>query len=323
MRSALAVVAVLTAVGLSGCAMNQNCGCGGGGLFGGTMLGCNTGCQTDCGGCETNCGCGTDAKCGGDCGNSCGCNGRGLYPGPFASMRMQRDLCNPCGPCDKPRCGMGEMALFSRFNSRANGCDSCGTQDCQGGCQNGMLNNRVGVKDRVAMMRARFTNSNGSCNTCGAQGGCDCNAGMNGGLLGNLMRGSQPRMNVAGCSSCGQNCGGNCGNGGLLGARMGGGMMAGNGIAGNGMVGNGMLSGFGNRMGTCGPGCRGCGGRGCGLGMRRGGGPGEQHPYGGQIPHTDGFGGPHGPISPTYAYPYYTTRGPRDFFMDNPPTIGR
>ena len=31
MRSALAVVAVLTAVGLSGCAMNQNCGCGGGG----------------------------------------------------------------------------------------------------------------------------------------------------------------------------------------------------------------------------------------------------------------------------------------------------
>ncbi|GAB5405763.1 MAG: hypothetical protein Aurels2KO_39940 [Aureliella sp.] len=23
------------------------------------------------------------------------------------------------------------------------------------------------------------------------------------------------------------------------------------------------------------------------------------------------------------AYPYYTTRGPRDFFIDNPPTIGR
>lgn len=23
------------------------------------------------------------------------------------------------------------------------------------------------------------------------------------------------------------------------------------------------------------------------------------------------------------AYPYYTTRGPRDFFLDNPPTIGR
>jgi hypothetical protein len=23
------------------------------------------------------------------------------------------------------------------------------------------------------------------------------------------------------------------------------------------------------------------------------------------------------------AYPYYTTRGPRDYFLDNPPTIGR
>jgi hypothetical protein len=27
-------------------------------------------------------------------------------------------------------------------------------------------------------------------------------------------------------------------------------------------------------------------------------------------------------MAPTYAYPYYTTRGPRDFLMDNPPTIG-
>jgi len=26
---------------------------------------------------------------------------------------------------------------------------------------------------------------------------------------------------------------------------------------------------------------------------------------------------------PTVAYPYYTTRGPRDFLVDNPPSIGR
>lgn len=32
---------------------------------------------------------------------------------------------------------------------------------------------------------------------------------------------------------------------------------------------------------------------------------------------------PAGPASPTYAYPYYTTRGPRDFLLDQPPTIGR
>lgn len=30
-----------------------------------------------------------------------------------------------------------------------------------------------------------------------------------------------------------------------------------------------------------------------------------------------------GPPTATYAYPYYTTRGPRDFLVDNPPTIGR
>ncbi len=33
--------------------------------------------------------------------------------------------------------------------------------------------------------------------------------------------------------------------------------------------------------------------------------------------------GPPGPPAPSYVYPYYTTRGPRDFLLDNPPTIGR
>lgn len=31
---------------------------------------------------------------------------------------------------------------------------------------------------------------------------------------------------------------------------------------------------------------------------------------------------PPGPATPTYAYPYYTTRAPRDFLMANPPSIG-
>ncbi len=30
-----------------------------------------------------------------------------------------------------------------------------------------------------------------------------------------------------------------------------------------------------------------------------------------------------GPASAAITYPYYTTRGPRDFFEPNPPTIGR
>ncbi len=29
-----------------------------------------------------------------------------------------------------------------------------------------------------------------------------------------------------------------------------------------------------------------------------------------------------GPATPQVAYPYYTHRGPRDFLLDNPPTIG-
>jgi hypothetical protein len=48
-------------------------------------------------------------------------------------------------------------------------------------------------------------------------------------------------------------------------------------------------------------------------------------PSRGQVPHTAepnyGMGGMGGQSS-TYAYPYYTTRGPRDFLIDNPPSIG-
>jgi hypothetical protein len=33
--------------------------------------------------------------------------------------------------------------------------------------------------------------------------------------------------------------------------------------------------------------------------------------------------GPQGPPSAQVGYPYYTIRGPRDFLMDNPPSIGR
>ena len=49
---------------------------------------------------------------------------------------------------------------------------------------------------------------------------------------------------------------------------------------------------------------------------------------GGMIPqlppgYTQAMQGPAGPPTAAYAYPYYTNRGPRDFLMRNPPTIGR
>jgi hypothetical protein len=104
----------------------------------------------------------------------------------------------------------------------------------------------------------------------------------------------------------------------------------------------------------CGPaGCGnepGCGLLGCGPG---GGGPGgfdygttpEELKYdgygsrGGQVGVLAGLHGRHhrgpqshmgpypgpadGPPAPTVTYPYYTTRGPRDFLLANPPPLGR
>ena len=74
----------------------------------------------------------------------------------------------------------------------------------------------------------------------------------------------------------------------------------------------------------------GCGAPGCGAGgcaacvggiVRHAVG----HPYGGAVPHTTppqtGPGGGAG-MAPTYAYPYYTTRGPRDFLAREPMSIG-
>lgn len=44
-----------------------------------------------------------------------------------------------------------------------------------------------------------------------------------------------------------------------------------------------------------------------------------------RIPHGEMqqmMAGPGGPQGPTVAYPYYTTRAPRDFLLNNPPSIG-
>jgi hypothetical protein len=92
---------------------------------------------------------------------------------------------------------------------------------------------------------------------------------------------------------------------------------------------------------ACGAGCDACGGKcrcliegmasgwcgPCGGGYGPGGyGAGGGGPFGGVLLHKHGYpeypafnpGPPHGQV----AYPYYTTRGPRDFLRDNPPHIG-
>jgi hypothetical protein len=99
-------------------------------------------------------------------------------------------------------------------------------------------------------------------------------------------------------------------------------------------------AGFGHAMGggNCPPGSP-CYGGGPGYGGAGGhgaypGGPfhGGHYGYFGGAHRTPGYPhhhlrreyvGPQGPPTAQVGYPYYTIRGPRDFLLDNPPSIGR
>ncbi len=59
-------------------------------------------------------------------------------------------------------------------------------------------------------------------------------------------------------------------------------------------------------------GCRGAYRNGCNDGCGYGG-----HGHGGHTQPAPNHDGAH------VGYPYYTTRGPRDYFLNNPPSIGR
>ncbi|MGB7324273.1 MAG: hypothetical protein WBD31_05340 [Rubripirellula sp.] len=144
----------------------------------------------------------------------------------------------------------------------------------------------------------------GSCNTGGCNtgscgdtscGGCnDCGSNTSAGVL--------TRMKQKRASKSCNSCNGNCGNSGLLGRLS-------------------SMTGMG-----CNDGCR----TGCQagpLGWQQGGLDYSSHLNPGLLGHNAGnainsqpFTA--GPPTGQVAYPYYSVRGPRDFFMDNPPTIG-
>lgn len=111
---------------------------------------------------------------------------------------------------------------------------------------------------------------------------------------------------------CGDGCCGDCGGRRSLGDRMGRARDACGCIASGwddrcrqmvGKVAGGMCDG-------CSDGCGGCGRMGC-AGLC---------PHSGGYPESPGFAGS-GPVGQV-AYPYYTTRGPRDFLQNNPTRIG-
>ena len=72
--------------------------------------------------------------------------------------------------------------------------------------------------------------------------------------------------------------------------------------------------------------CDSCNGgrRSNGLGRNGGGGSGLADGRNANYGHhqTRTYDGPQGPATAQVGYPYYTTRGPRDFFTNNPPSIG-
>jgi hypothetical protein len=149
-----------------------------------------------------------------------------------------------------------------------------------------------------------------------ASGGCDSCGDMCGGAA------------DCGCGDacggiCGNACGGNCGSGGgLIGH-----FAQGGGIGGGRL--HGVGGGFGGGYGPVGHGGALMGGALAGLhgptpGGSRIAGDFSFHGHAGrhQANHAALAAEP-GPPTAAYSYPYYTTRGPRDFFMDNPPPLGR
>jgi hypothetical protein len=328
MRCSLALLglAALTLV-TTGCTVyrSPNCNggrdcinfCRGGGLAGGCGSSCDSsGCGSS-GACSSGCGCD---------GGSCDSSGGRCSTG-FQGQLGSRVMGGAGGNCCDSSCGCDSGSGCTT------GCDSsagCGT-GCNGstGCgQRGLLGGLFGGSSGC---------SDGSCGAgqCGGSGG----RFGSGGILSGIGGGG------SGCSdgSCGGGLlgGGNgFGNGGGFNAGSGGGYGGSQaycdpGVRLAGGQEGGWASPIGSAMGGCGQfgcgtggklclGCRlrGAFGLGQGAGLRghMGGGLQGNHPYGGSIPHTDYLGAcvqPQNGMTPTYAYPYYTLRGPRDFLQDS------
>ncbi len=113
-------------------------------------------------------------------------------------------------------------------------------------------------------------------------------------------------MNLAKGCGCGghDQCGGGC-DAGSCSQGVGGHSECGNGICRHGHRGHGHLGHGGGLLGHGGAGGHG------------------GHLLGGHHHLAREYMGPPGPPTAQVAYPYYTTRGPRDFLLDNPPSIGR
>ncbi len=328
----------------------SSCGCGG------------ADCGPTCGDGSTDCGCKGSADCGSSTGglfgflksNSIG-GSMGMRLGETGSectdgcgrsgCGLRGKLCLTCGT--KAKLGGRIKAMGSKCQT-AGGCDApggCGEADGCGGLKgNGLLSGRVRAMGSQCQAA-------GGCDTPGGCGEADNCGGLKGsglfskgmlsgglqnsGLLNGRIRAMGSQCQAAGgCNApggCGEadGCRGLQGNGLLSNGLQGNGLLS-NGLQNNGLMNNGLLNGRIRAMGShcqAAGGCNapgGCGGIGGCRGLHGGGLLGGKHtkPYGGAIPHVAENPMMGGGQVPQYVYPYYTTRGPRDFLNTNPPSIG-
>ena len=361
MRSLMLVLgACLAALNFAGCSSTGSCGCGL--MSDAPLSACGsgaTGCAAEAS--TGDCGCGESA-CGGEACKGQRFGGRSglglglMEAGPACRQASCNGGCNSCqsaglrdrlqqrvrpacrqaacdGGCDTcEKAGLRDRLqgmrpnLIARVGSRSG---ACGQADC-GGASTAMGDCGCG-SDSAMTPAPALESSDCGCNSASTgihasfgddvtEGGCDggCEGGCDGsevevqtvefqdrGLLGKLGFGRNLGSRIRSTAGCGH---AGCGLGGKLCQRCRSGMAGG-------MAGGMNL---GSRARGCGMG--GCGGpgglcRGCLAGLGGGGRGAIPHR---QPPMNPGAAGQ----SPTYAYPYYTTRAPRDFLDPNPPTIG-
>lgn len=244
----------------------------------------------------TNCGCSSAQSCGCTTGGDCGCE----TTSPVATTDCGCDGGTDCGGA-RPRRTMGGLLGSWKAKQQCNSCES--GSDC--GCE-------------TAAPAGAPVASTGD---CGCEDG-SCGSGCGNGTIGKGLFGLGLQNRMAAHAA----------NGGMLGHQG-----AGNGIRGHHGAGGGILGHHGSGGGILGHHGNGGGilghhGNGGGIfGHHHGNGGGllGHHHRGkhsrstaGELPHTaqPPMVAP-GPV-PQYVYPYYTTRGPRDFLMKNPPSIG-
>jgi hypothetical protein len=296
----------------------------------------------------------------GDCGSCPTCVRNGMLVDMQAQRQARRACGNPsCDGCETCSGGTSTRGLLSGLffrKSNAGACDgpNCsGCDTCSSGTNAGGLLSGFGRGSRGAA----------ACDGPNCSGCETCSVGTNaGGLLSRLGRGSRGATAYGdpNCSDCDAVGGGMMGGPAMMNGR---GIVAGRGMGGRMIGGlsmgrgintcsgadcsgcatcrrGGIFARLGSGVGRCndatcgGTDCetcgaarralfgRGCGVGGCGLGGRLCGRCNKL--VAGEIPHKaeppyPGFGAQ----APTYAYPYYTTRGPRDFLQDacGPPMI--